>query len=541
MAPIGIFAIAASAAGTMTLAELGRLQGYFIAYIIAFALLTFLVLPGLVAAVTPFKYREILAASRTALLIAFATGKALVVLPMIIESVKELFETHDVQSDEAVATAEIVVPLAYPFPSLGRMLAMLFVPFAAWFVGDPMGLADYGLYIGAGFPSFFGSVTIAIPFSLELMQLPADMFQLFLVTGVIAANISDCLTAMHIMTLTVLVACAMAGTLRIDWKAVALVVGGTAVLGTSLIGGTRVYLTTVFEGSYNKDEVVANMQLLSDPAGAVIVEPGPNPIPLAIDRSPLVRINERGVIRVGYIPGSLPWAYSNRQGELVGFDIDLAHRLAHDLDVTLEFVPFELDRLTTAMADDHFDIAMSGIVGTVDRSQQMPLSSYLDVNIALVVPDHRRDEFSSLESIRELGAITIGIASQEYVGYTASTLFPNAEFVIVPSPRDFFERTGPGEDVDAWITSAQEGAAWTLLYPAFGVVLPFPRSLAIPLVYPTQPAGDGAMKRFIDHWIGLKQRQGVFDAAYEYWILGQGSEEIRPRWSVIRDVLGWMD
>jgi ABC-type amino acid transport substrate-binding protein len=421
------------------------------------------------------------------------------------------------------------------------MLAMLFIPFAAWFVGDPLGLADYGLYIGAGFPSFFGSVTIAIPFSLELMQLPADMFQLFLVTGVIAANISDCLTAMHIMTLTVLVACAMAGTLRIDWKAVALVAGATAVLGTSLIGGTRVYLTTVFEGSYNKDEVVANMQLLSDPAGAVIVEPGPNPIAPDAGQSPLMRIHERGVIRVGYIPGSLPWAYSNRQGELVGFDIDLAHQLAHDLDVTLEFVPFELDRLTTAMADDHFDIAMSGIVGTVDRSQQMPLSSYLDVNIALVVPDHRRDEFSSLESIRELGAITIGIASQKYVGYTANRLFPNAEFVVVPSPRDVFERTGPGENVDAWITSAQEGAAWTLLYPAFGVVLPFPRNLAVPLVYPTQPAGDGAMKRFIDHWIGLKQRQGVFDAAYEYWILGQGSEETRPRWSVIRDVLGWMD
>ncbi len=114
------------------------------------------------------------------------------------------------------------------------------------------------------------------------------------------------------------------------------------------------------------------------------------------------------------------------------------------------------------------------------------------------MPDHRRDEFSSIESIREIGTVTIGIASQEYVGYTASTLFPNAEFVIVPSPRDFFERTGPGEDVDAWITSAQEGAAWTLLYPAFGVVSPFSRSLAVPLVYPTQPAGDGAMKRFID-------------------------------------------
>ena len=95
--------------------------------------------------------------------------------------------------------------------------------------------------------------------------------------------------------------------------------------------------------------------------------------------------------------------------------------------------------------------------------------------------------------------------------------------------------------VDAWITSAQQGAAWTLLYPAFGVVMPFPRNLAFPLVYPTLPGGDGAMKRFIDHWIGLKQRLGVFDAAYEYWILGQGSEEARPRWSVIRDVFGWID
>jgi hypothetical protein len=58
-----------------------------------------------------------------------------------------------------------------------------------------------------------------------------------------------------------------------------------------------VYLTTVFEGSYNKDEVIANMQLLSTPAGALIVEPNPNPNALPIDRSPLDRIHERGVIR----------------------------------------------------------------------------------------------------------------------------------------------------------------------------------------------------------------------------------------------------
>ncbi len=198
VAPVGVFAITADAAGTMELEELGRLQGYLIIYIIAFLLLTFWVLPGLVAALTPFKFGEVIKISRTALVIAFSTGNALVVLPLIIEGVKELFKKYNIQSKEAISITEVVVPLAYPFPSLGKMLMMLFVPFAAWYVGEPMGLADYGVYIAAGFPSFFGSAAIAIPFALDLMRIPADMFQLFVATSILANNIGECLTVMHI-------------------------------------------------------------------------------------------------------------------------------------------------------------------------------------------------------------------------------------------------------------------------------------------------------------------------------------------------------
>ena len=52
---------------------------------------------------------------------------------------------------------------------------------------------------------------------------------------------------------------------------------------------------------------------------------------------------------------------------------------------------------------------------------------------------------------------------------------------------------------------------------------------------------DSEMDEFIDHWVLLKQHDGTIRQAYDYWILGIGSEEKKPRWSVIRDVLGWVD
>ena len=437
VAPVGVFALTANAAGTMTFEELGRLQGYLIIYTIAFLLLTFWVLPGLVASLTPFKYREVMRISRKALILAFSTGKVLVVLPLIIENVKALFKKYKIKSKEAITTAEVVVPLAYPFPNLGKMLAMLFVPFAGWFIGKPMGLSDYVTYISAGFPSFFGSVAVAMPFALDLMKLPADMFELFLVTGVYAANISDCLAAMHLMALTLMVACASSGTLRLRWKRVSIVLVSAVLLAGILLFGTRVYLAKTFEGSYNKDKVLASMQLLENPVPATIVEPAPNPVPLRSGESRLTRIKERGAIRIGFSPDALPFSFFNVNNQLVGFDIELAHKLALELGVKIEFVPIvKRASLKQYLEADYFDIAVGAFAATIKRSQELQFSTpYLYLSVALVVPDSRDIEFASVQSINQLKTLKIGVLSR--FRDLLELHFPQAKVVLLNSPRDF--------------------------------------------------------------------------------------------------------
>ena len=433
------------------------------------------------------------------------------------------------------------MPLAYPFPNLGKMLAMLFVPFAAWFLGQPMGIDDYFVYITAGFPSFFGSVAVAMPFALDLMKLPADMFQLFLVTGIYAANISDCLAAMHLMALTLLVACASSGTLRLRWRRVGVVLVTTVLVTGILLLGTRVYLAKASEGSYNKDEIVASMQLLENRVPYVIVEPSPNPDALLPGETVSERINRRGTIRIGFDPDNLPWSYYNSQKELVGFDIDMAHRLARELDKKIEFVPFQFSNLEQQIQEDHFDVAMSGVAGTVEQSQQIRLSiPYLYINLALVVPDYRDKEFATLKLIQNKNNLRVGVESLAFVTEKVKSLLPNVEFVNLESDREFFEETGPGKDLDALFISAEEGSAWTLLYPNFQVVTPFPRQISLPLVYPFQEDDEG-LDEVLDHWIELKKNDGTFQDAYDYWILGKGAEKKEPRWSIIRNVLHWVD
>ena len=545
LTPVGVFAMTASAAGTMDFADLGRLQGYFILYTVAVMILGLWVLPGLIASLTPFKYKDVVSIAWSAMVLSFAAAKVLVALPLIIESIKELFAKYEVKDPNAVTVAEMLVPISYPFPNTGKLLSLFFIPFSAWFVGSPMVFGDYPAFLVSGLMSYFGNVAVAMPFLLDLMRLPADMFQIFLLTGVYCGRMSDALGAMDMFTFAALVACASSGMLRIQWRRVILILAGAVVVFLVAIVGVRSYLDYVSEGAYDKDKILSSMQLMEEVVASTIVEPGANPVQLKPGQSSLDRIKERGVIRVGYDPDRLPFSYTNIVGKLVGFDIDMAQRLAHELNVTIEFVPFTFDSLSRSLADDYFDIAMSGVYGTVEQSEDVRISDpYQFATMSLVVPDYRDVDFATTSAIRGLDKVRVGIhrsLAGEKIVHAAMSGYRNVEFVVLESYRDFFENRGAAEGLDALYTGAESGSAWTLLYPNFQVVTPWSDDYTVPLVYPYSGGEDNEMDEFIDHWVLLKQHDGTTERAFEHWILGKGGEKQTPRWSVIRNVLGWVD
>ena len=64
LAPVGVFVIAASAAGTMTFEQFQRVQVYLISYVLFALFLTFWLLPAVLACLTPIRQRHILGLMR---------------------------------------------------------------------------------------------------------------------------------------------------------------------------------------------------------------------------------------------------------------------------------------------------------------------------------------------------------------------------------------------------------------------------------------------------------------------------------------------
>jgi Na+/H+-dicarboxylate symporter len=536
LTPYGMLAIAAHAAGTLKLEQLEHIQVYLLTYVAISTLVALWVLPGLVSTLTPIGYREILGGTRTALITAFMAGDLFIVLPVLVESCKELLAKHQVTDQRTSGLPDVIVPASFNFPHTGKVLSISFILFAAWFADVALQLVDYPRLALTGLLTFFGSLTAAVPFLLDLFRIPADTFQLYLATGVINARFGALLAAVHTVAVALLGSAAITGHLRLDVRRLARFTVVTVLAAAATIGGLRTLFSTVLRREFQGSAVVYGMRTVFEPIETRILPDVPSEDRVPGEGSHPETIRRRGALRVCVLPERIPYAYVDSQGRLTGFDIEMAHRLGHDIGVRIEFVRVEIEKLPVVLDSGGCDLAMAGTPVTPLRASTMLFSQpYLDETLSWVVKDHLRDEFSTWASIRALGPARVGAPELPYYLQAVRDRSPALEIEVVTAS-DALEAFAK---YDAFLLPAERGSVATLLHPEFTVVVPEPDVIKVPLAYP-MARGDH-WQAFVNTWIELKRRDGTIDRLYRHWILGQNAGASGPRWSIVRDVLHWVE
>lgn len=538
LAPIGVFAITASTAGTMQLEEFQRLQVYLLIYTLGALLMGLVILPGFLCSLTPFTWGPIMRAVRVPVITAFATGKVFIVLPLLIDQIENMFEENGSGDGKDVGFLKALVPMAYSFPHAGKLLALMFIPFTAWFVDQPLEVMDYPGFLGTGLLSFFGSPMAAMPFLLDLHKLPADMFHLFVVSGIYASRLGDALGALHIFVVSVLTTAFARGWLQMNKRKLV----GFGIFSMSVwlvvLVATRGLLSQNITHNYERDNLITGMHSAVLGSRGVVNQVALEPDPELKGMSVLERLEKTGTLRVGYVGGNLPFSFFNEKGELVGLDVDAAYGLAEDLGVSLEFVPANWKAAPEELADGLYDVLMSG---TIILPSQLALMSYTDpymiITAGVIVPDHRRAEIATRIEEGNYHGLRFGVPMNSSEMGFFNRIMPGSELVQSDSLEQFF-RSG-GRDLDGYLWAVETGAAWTLVYPAFSVVPILPHQ-KVPVVYAVARDQEGFL-HVLNGWMQLFNTSGRKDRLYDYWILGKGTEERGRRWSIIRDVLGWVD
>ena len=536
LAPIGLFSLTAAAAGTLRVDELIRLKAYLIVLSLACLVAAFGILPLVVSWFTSLRYGQVLRAAQEPLLTAIATGKLFVVLPQIIEKCEEL----DAASNEPAhgrgpSMASVVVPLAYPFPHLGKILSFVFVSFAAWYVGQNLTTVQTATMAATGAVSSFASPLVTIPYLLDQYKLPQDVMPLFILPGFITMRLADLVGVMSLMSLTLIVTQSLRGSIRIRWKQ--LLSGVMAIVLCLIVGGigSRWYLSKT-QLEYDLGDRLLSLEV-PKPHDDVIVYRSRDEVPVRkqFEGSTFQRVMAEALLRVGYHPAHLPYVYFNRQDHLVGYDVELVHRLAKRIGVRVEFVPYRYETLIEQLETGEIDVAVGGLMMKPERLTKVGFSApYQIATLSIVIRDHRRNDVQYWNDPQTPADLRLGSVYED-IAIDARRRLPNAEIIDIDSFEDFF--TGK-HDLDGMLIAAEEGAAWNVLHPEFAVVVPKPvttRPVAM-----VARVSDQQWLRFLDGWMEFERVDGTLDSLGDYWVKGGGTQKRPPRWCVMRDVLRWL-
>ena len=378
----------------------------------------------------------------------------------------------------------------------------------------------------------FGGVDLALPFLLDQMQIPTDMYQLYVVTGVLNSWFATLLAVMNLFTFTLVAACAATGTMRINWSRIFSFAIISLIIIVAVLLGTRFVLSKMVSKEDLQRRTLMQSEIEKDSQTADIKKVDSKKV---IDkRNRLESIIKRGKLRVGYNPENLPFSYHNDNDDLVGFDVELIYELSRELKVEPEFIIWTYETLFKDLEHNKFDVAIGGLIVNPERLTKANFSEpYMNITRAVVVEDYRRHEFKTWRLIDEEPNIRLGVVGERRAKNVKRSL-PNTDIVLLETYLEFF--TDNPKAARALVISAEAGSAMTILYPSYSVVVPEPQikthtGLAMPL-------GGSGFEDFVDDWLQLKKTSGFINKLYDKWILGKNGRQKKQRWSIGRDVLG---
>lgn len=113
----------------------------------------------------------------------------------------------------------------------------------------------------------------------------------------------------------------------------------------------------------------------------------------------LTEIQARGEIVVAMEGTWAPWTYHDETDTLVGYDVEVAQKIAEKLGVQANFVEGEWDGLLSGLDAGRYDIMVNGVDITPERSEKYDFSTPYAYNRTAVIVSGDSDAIKTMEDL----------------------------------------------------------------------------------------------------------------------------------------------
>ncbi|MCG9577667.1 transporter substrate-binding domain-containing protein [Vibrio tubiashii] len=235
---------------------------------------------------------------------------------------------------------------------------------------------------------------------------------------------------------------------------------------------------------------------------------------LASETPNLDKINERGTLRVG-MSTFVPWAMRDKQGELIGFEIDVAKRLAKDSGWQVEFVPTAWDGIIPALLAKKFDVIIGGMSITPERSKSVLFSApYSHSGVQVAANKELAEGFSEFSDFNSR-RVKIAARRGAFTVQVARETFPKAKILQFDDDAQAFQEVLNG-NAHAVIASSPK-PEHEAVKNSHKLFIPFTERLSKGNEAFAVRLGEADKEAFFNQWIQARTQDGWLEQRYEYW------------------------
>ena len=223
----------------------------------------------------------------------------------------------------------------------------------------------------------------------------------------------------------------------------------------------------------------------------------------------------RGVLKVGTTPTYVPFEMTDKQGRIVGFEIDLLRVMSQALGVELELVAVPYTELLPGLLAEKFDLIGSGMTVTQERNLKLNFSdSFIVVGQTVLLHPSLSGKVTSVEDLDDASYRIAAIegttgesAARRFLGAARLSIFATPEEgvrQVVTGAADAFIHDAPYNLIAA---GRAENSALLAIEQPFTFE---------PLAFGLKK-GDFDSLNWINHFLNQIAQDGTYDRLHDKW------------------------
>jgi ABC-type amino acid transport substrate-binding protein len=206
---------------------------------------------------------------------------------------------------------------------------------------------------------------------------------------------------------------------------------------------------------------------------------------------------------------------TNREGGMMGFDVDLAKALADAMKVKLEIVPMPFGELMNALQDNKVDMVMSGLSITPERTEMVSfVGPYMMSGKSILTKNSVLARIEASNDFNRSDLKLLALSNSTSASFVR-TVAPDAQLIEVASYDEGVAMVIEGK-ADALVADMPVCVLSVARYPEAGLTT-LERPLTVEPVGIAVSKDDPQFFNLVDNYLRAYEKTGVLGKIREKW------------------------